>query len=103
MKPKETKVTRENLTWLLEIPVEVKMEQLQSHLSVCQLIINQILEECQNSFARVRYDRNKLHGGRYSRWGYNEGVFEKTNHSAVPQRNQYSALKITLPKFILLI
>jgi hypothetical protein len=30
MKPKETKVTRENLTWLLESPVEVKMELLQS-------------------------------------------------------------------------
>ncbi|MBK8413166.1 MAG: hypothetical protein IPL22_00815 [Bacteroidetes bacterium] len=64
MKPKETKVTRENLTWLLESPVEVKMELLQSHLSVCQLIINQILEECQNSLAGARYDRNKPHGGR---------------------------------------
>ena len=73
MKPKETKVTRENLTWLLESPVEIKMELLQSHLSVCQLIINQILEECQNNLAGARYDRNKPHGGRYSRWGYNEG------------------------------
>jgi hypothetical protein len=30
-------------------------------------------EECQTSLAGARYDRNKPHGGRYSRWGYNEG------------------------------
>jgi transposase-like protein len=73
MKLKETKVTRENLCWLLESPIEIKMELLHSHLTVCQLIINQILEESQNHLAGARYDRNKPYQGRYSRWGYNDG------------------------------
>lgn len=53
--------------------MEIKMTLLNNHLTICQLIINQILEENLNELAGMRYDRSKPHQGRYSRWGYNDG------------------------------
>ncbi|MBK8874562.1 MAG: hypothetical protein IPN13_11810 [Bacteroidetes bacterium] len=70
MKPKETKVTRKSNLVIRKSPVEAKMELLQSHLLFAQLIINQILEECQNSLAGVIMTGKNPYGGRYSRWGY---------------------------------
>ncbi len=45
----------------------------QSHLSVCAIMANQLMEEEVISLAGERYSREKPHGGRYSRWSWNPG------------------------------
>ncbi len=42
---KVKKISRESFTWLFEQPLDIKVNILQQHLSICQLVINQILEE----------------------------------------------------------
>ncbi len=70
---KSTKVTRENLGWLLEQPLAIKVGLIQQHLSICQLVINQILEEDVRALSGERYSHEKPHEGRYSRYGFNPG------------------------------
>jgi len=70
---KSTKVTRENLSWLFEQPLDIKVGLLQQHLSICQLVINQILEEDVRALSGPRYSHDKPHEGRYSRYGFNPG------------------------------
>ena len=67
------KITRRNFTWLFEQPLDVKVEILQQHLSICQLVINQILEEEVKYLSGERYSHQKPHEGRYSRYGFNPG------------------------------
>jgi putative transposase len=73
MKDKTTKNSRHGITWLIEQPTDVKMGLLTHHLSVCQLLINQILEESVIGYAGERYTHEKPRDGRYSRWGSNPG------------------------------
>ncbi len=76
MEPLTSKFTQENranLEWLLEQPLDVKMEVMQSHLSICQIIANQIMNEELIRLAGERYSRDKPMDGRYSRWGTNPG------------------------------
>jgi transposase-like protein len=70
---KFTEVNGTNLTWLKEQSTEVKLEIMQSHLSICQIIANQIMEEEMIRMAGDRYSREKPHESRYSRWGSNPG------------------------------
>jgi len=44
---KSTEISRGNFSWLFEQPADVKVALLQQHLSICQLVINQILEKKQ--------------------------------------------------------
>lgn len=67
------KISRENFTWLFEQPLELKVAILQQHLSICQLVINQILEEEVKYLSGERYSHQKPHEGRYSRYGFNPG------------------------------
>ncbi len=46
---------------------------LQQHLSICQLVINQILEEEVKHLSGERYSHDKPHEGQYSRYGFNSG------------------------------
>ena len=68
-----TKISRENFGWLFEQPIEVKVSILQQHLSICQLVINQILEEEVKYLSGQRYSHDKPHEGKYSRYGFNPG------------------------------
>jgi transposase-like protein len=70
---KSTTISREKFSWLFEQPLDIKVGILQQHLSICQLVINQILEEEVKFLSGERYDHDKPHAGRYSRWGFNPG------------------------------
>jgi transposase-like protein len=67
------KISRQNFTWLFEQPLDLKVSILQQHLSICQLVINQILEEEVKYLSGERYCHQKPHDGRYSRYGFNPG------------------------------
>jgi len=66
-------LNRKKLTWLADQSVDMKLELLRNHLSICQLMVNELLEEEVIEKAGERYTHQKPHSGRYSRWGYNPG------------------------------
>ena len=70
---KSTTISRDNFTWLFEQPLDIKVNMLQQHLSICQLVINQILEEEVKYLSGERYSHDKPHDGQYSRYGFNPG------------------------------
>jgi len=70
---KSTKISREKLSWLFEQPIDIKVSLLTQHLSICQLIINQILEEEVSMLSGSRYSHDKPNLGVFSRYGYNPG------------------------------
>jgi putative transposase len=70
---KSTTVSREKFAWLFEQPLDLKVSILEQHLSICQLVINQILEEEVKFLSGERYSHDKPNGGRYSRYGFNPG------------------------------
>jgi len=70
---KSTTISREKLSWLFEQPVDIKVSLLTQHLSICQLIINQILEDEVSMLSGPRYSHEKPHMGTYSRYGFNPG------------------------------
>jgi len=72
-KSKDKELNRRNLSWLQEQSVDLKMSLLQNHLSICQIMINELLEEEVTQKAGARYSREKPNDGRYSRWGFNPG------------------------------
>jgi len=59
-------INRNKLKWLLEQPVDVKLEILGHHLELCRLLINEILDEEVTRFSGERYSHQKPHNGRYS-------------------------------------
>jgi transposase-like protein len=70
---KITKISREKLNWLFEQPIDIKVSLLTQHLSICQLIINQILEEEVSMLSGPRYSHDKPNLGAFSRYGFNPG------------------------------
>lgn len=70
---KNTKISREQLTWLFEQPIDIKVSLLTQHLTISQLIINQILEDDVSRLSGPRYSHDKPHNGVYSRYGFNPG------------------------------
>lgn len=72
-KSKDTQLNRRSLSWLQEQSVDIKISLLQNHLSICQIMINELLEEEVTQKAGARYSRDKPFDGRYSRWGFNPG------------------------------
>jgi transposase-like protein len=68
---KVTKINRENFSWLFEQPIDVKVSLLQQHLSICQMVVNEILEQEVISYSGEKYNHEKPHNGRYARYGYN--------------------------------
>jgi len=72
-KSKDRQLNRRNLSWLQEQSVDIKISLLQNHLSICQIMINELLEEEVTQKAGARYTRDKPFDGRYSRWGFNPG------------------------------
>jgi len=72
-KSKDKELNRRNLSWLQEQSVDLKISLLQNHLSISQIMINELLEEEVLQKAGARYSREKPNDGRYSRWGFNPG------------------------------
>lgn len=72
MPVKSTKISREKLDWLIQQPVDVKMQLLGHHMELCRLLINALLQEEVEQYAGNRYQRGGSNG-RYYRWGYNPG------------------------------
>lgn len=73
-------VSTENLRWLLNQPADVKIAMLESHLDICRLLVNEVLEEEVTALCGARYSHEKPHEGRYSRWGYNPGSVRIGDH-----------------------
>lgn len=73
-------MSKENLRWLLQQPADVKIAMLESHLDICRLLINEVLEEEVAALCGARYSHEKPHQGRYSRWGYNPGSVRIGDH-----------------------
>ena len=73
-------INKENLRWLLAQPAEVKISMLESHLDICRLLVNEVLEEEVTALCGAKYSHEKPHGGRYSRWGYNPGSVRIGDH-----------------------
>ncbi len=66
-KSKDRELNPRNLSWLQEQSVDLKISLLQNHLSICQIMINELLEEEVTQKAGARYKREKPFDGRYSR------------------------------------
>jgi len=72
-KSKNKELNRRNLSWLQEQSVDLRISLLQNHLSISQIMINELLEEEVIQKSGARYSREKPNDGRYSRWGFNPG------------------------------
>ena len=83
-----------NLRWLLTQPADVKIAMLESHLDLCRLLVNEILEEEVTALCGVKYTHDKPHNGRYSRWGANPGSVRIGEHRltiTVPRVKDHAA------------
>jgi len=80
-----SKNERRDLSWLLNQSRELKLDIIQNHLSICQMMLNEIFEEEVIEKAGKRYSHDKPKEGRYSRYGFNPGsvqIGDQTNRSA---------------------
>jgi transposase-like protein len=73
MKAKVAKNFSENLDWLSEQPMDYRIAMIQQHLSLCQLLVNQIVTSSLIEYVGEKGSHQKPHGGEYSRYGYNPG------------------------------
>ena len=105
-------LSRKKPAWLQEQSVDLKLELLCNHLSLCQIMNNELLEEEVIERAGVRYSREKPEDGRYSRWSYNPGsaligdkklkvdvprVMDKTDKNCVPLERYNQLRRIDSP------
>jgi transposase-like protein len=67
---KSSKINRQQLQWVLEQPIEIKLNILSNHLDICKVVMNSILHTAVNELCGERY---KHDGNNYTRWGYNPG------------------------------
>ena len=71
MKTKVVKNFSENLDWLTEQPIDYRISIVQEHLSLCQVLINQLAEESISEFVGEKGSHQKPYQGQYSRYGFN--------------------------------
>jgi transposase-like protein len=71
--PEQRKENRNNYEWLTRQKMETRLELLQSHLSICQILLNELFEEEVQQKAGEKYKRNSPNQNQYSRYGYNPG------------------------------
>jgi len=70
----EQKQTKSNhLGWMYSQDLHMKLEMMKHHLLICQMVIQELLEEEVRNLAGERYSRNKPDDGKYSRGGMNPG------------------------------
>lgn len=85
---KSTTINRQRVEWILEQPIETRLEVLCNHFEICKAVINSLLEDEVESQAGPRYCHNKPYDGRFSRWGVNPGSVRIGNQKlpiAVPR------------------
>lgn len=70
---KNRKIKEEKLDFVLSQELEFKLELLQNHIKLSQLIIENILETEVLQLSGSKYSHDKPNAGRYSRWGTNDG------------------------------
>lgn len=73
MKCESKKNSKKDLNWLRAQGTDLKLDLIQNHLSICQIMLNELFEEEVIEKAGKRYSRNKPYNGRFSRWGANDG------------------------------
>jgi putative transposase len=66
---KSTKISQENLEWLLRQPIEMQYELFQNFINIAKMHYNQLVKEETEEKAGKRHSRGKP----YSRWGSNPG------------------------------
>ncbi len=66
---KNSEITKENLDWYLNQPIDIQYQLFQNFVEVSKLHYNQLIETEQKSKAGEKYERGK----RYNRWGKNPG------------------------------
>ena len=66
---KNSKMSKENLHWYLEQPIDIQYELFKNFVDVAKLHYNQLIEEEQKEKTGEKYERGK----RYNRWGSNPG------------------------------
>lgn len=70
---KSSKINREKLDWLINQPLNTKVELVSQHMEIVKIIINSIIEEEVVQYTGEKYSHQKPNDGKYSRWGYNPG------------------------------
>ena len=73
MSIKTTRINQNKLDWLLDQPIDIKLELLNNHLEIIRIVVNQILTDEVKQLCGVHYSHQKPNNGRYSRWGSNPG------------------------------
>jgi uncharacterized protein (TIGR02145 family) len=53
--------------------MDYRIAMIQQHLSVCQFLVNQIVESTMVEYVGEKGSNQKPHDGQYSRYGYNPG------------------------------
>lgn len=66
---KDSKMSKENLEWYLNQPMDLKYQLFQNFVDMAKLHYNQLMEEELKEKAGEKYERGK----RYNRWGNNPG------------------------------
>lgn len=67
---KSSKINREQLSWVLEQPMDVQLNVLANHLDICKAVINSVLHTAVTELCGDRYKHSTQP---YTRWGYNSG------------------------------
>jgi len=66
---KNSEISKENLQWYLDQPIEMQYQLFQNFVDVAKLHYNQLMETEQKMKTGEKYEREK----RYNRWGKNPG------------------------------
>ncbi len=98
MKAKVAKKFGENLDWLMEQPMDYRIAMVQQHLSVCQLLINQIVESKIAEFVGEKGRHQKPYDGQYSRFGFNPRSVQ-VREQKVPIQSQRIENNVTRETF----
>ncbi len=69
----DTEITKENLQWYIEQPIEMQMELFKHYVNMAKILANQFFEDEVRTKSGKKYSREKPEEGRYSRWGSNPG------------------------------
>ncbi len=80
-----SEIERKDLAWLKMQPLDMRLEVLNHHLTICQMYLNELFEEEVIQKAGARYSHSKPANGMYSRWGYNPGSVKVGDHKVKMQ------------------
>lgn len=98
MKAKVAKNYTENLDWLNEQPLDYRLAMVQQHLSLCQILINQLAEESISAFVGKKGSHQKPYDGQFSRYGFNPSSVQ-IGDSKVPIQAQRIKNNVTNDTF----